>query len=87
MEVYKTVGQVTLNMYIVHPRDHKPTDRRAAIVFLFGGGFTGGSPRQFAQHCEYFASRGMVTMAADEFLASLGCLTGEPTIGAPANHH
>ncbi|TWU09234.1 Acetylxylan esterase precursor [Symmachiella macrocystis] len=65
VEVYKTVGDVALNMYEYFPEGHKPTDRRPAIVFFFGGGWRGGSPKQFEKQCQYLASRGMVAMAAD----------------------
>lgn len=44
IEVYKTVGDVKLNMYIFTPEDHKPSDRRAAAVFFFGGGWRAGRP-------------------------------------------
>jgi acetyl esterase/lipase len=63
--VYKTVGDVKLNIYIFEPQDHKPTDQRAAVLFFFGGGWTGGSPGQFEHHCRYLASRGMVALSAD----------------------
>ena len=65
VEVYKTVGDVKLNMNVYFPEGHRPGDRRAAVVFFFGGGWRGGSPAQFQQHCQYLASRGMVAMAAD----------------------
>ena len=65
VEVYKTIGDVQLNMYIFFPEDRKPDERRPAVVFFFGGGWRGGSPTQFQHHCEYLASRGMVAMAAD----------------------
>ncbi len=64
-EVYKTVGDVKLLMNVFYPKGHKPTDKRPAIVFFFGGGWNGGSPSQFQGHCEHLASRGMVAMAAD----------------------
>lgn len=64
-EVYKTVGDVELKIYIYEPEGHRPTDRRPAIVFFFGGGFRTGSPEQFARHCQYLAFRGMVAMTAD----------------------
>jgi acetyl esterase len=64
-EVYKTVGDVMLNMYFYLPEGHQPTDRRPAIVFFFGGGWTGGTPAQFRPHAEYLASRGMVALLAD----------------------
>lgn len=64
-EIYKTVGEVKLPIYIFAPPDHKPTDRRPAIIFFFGGGWTSGTPRQFEPQCRYLASRGMVAMTAD----------------------
>lgn len=65
VEVYKTIGDVKLNMYIFTPADHKPADKRPAIVFFFGGGWRSGTPAQFYPHCQYLASRGMVAMTAD----------------------
>src|SRR5262249_13533381 len=49
---------------------HKPTDKRPAIVFFFGGGWTNGSPMQFEEHCKYLASRGIVAITADYRVAS-----------------
>ena len=65
VEIYKTAGDVKLNVYIFTPQRHRPSDKRPAVVFFFGGGWRGGSPGQFAKQCEYLASRGMVAMAAD----------------------
>jgi len=69
-ETYKTIGQTNLQLYIFAPADHAATNCRPAIVFFFGGGWTSGSPQQFAQQCRYFASRGMVAMTADYRVAS-----------------
>lgn len=68
--VYKTIGDVKLNIYRYTPPDFKSTDKRPAIVFFFGGGWQAGSPQQFQHHCEYLASRGMVAMTADYRVAS-----------------
>jgi acetyl esterase/lipase len=70
VEVYKTVGDVKLNMYIYYPEGHQPAGKRPAIVFFFGGGWRSGTPSHFARQAEYFASRGMVTMAADYRVSS-----------------
>ncbi|MEW6305937.1 MAG: alpha/beta hydrolase fold domain-containing protein [Verrucomicrobiota bacterium] len=70
VEVYKTVGDTKLNIYIYEPEGHKAGDQRPGIVFFFGGGWSGGSPKQFEQHCKYLASRGMVAMAADYRVAT-----------------
>lgn len=65
VKVYKKVGDVALRMFLFKPKNHSPTESRPALVFFFGGGFTGGSPAQFHQHCRYFASRGMLAVTAD----------------------
>ncbi len=70
VETYKSVGDVKLNLWLYEPAGHKPSDKRPAIVFFFGGGWTGGSPQQFEQHCKHLASRGMVAAAADYRVAS-----------------
>ena len=67
---YKTAGDAKLGLYIFNPGDHKASDSRPAIVFFFGGGWTGGSPSQFEQQCRYLASRGMVAISADYRVAS-----------------
>ena len=63
--VYKKVGDVELKMFVFLPKGHKASDKRPAVVFFFGGGWSGGSPKQFVPHCQYFASRGMVAMTAE----------------------
>jgi len=64
-KIYRQVGEVSLSMRIYQPADWKASDSRAGIVFFFGGGWSGGSPQQFHEHCKYLAGRGMVAMAAD----------------------
>ncbi len=62
---YKTVGEKQLQIHIHYPPGWKRGDRRSAMIFFFGGGWTGGSPDQFLPQAEYFASRGLVTARAD----------------------
>jgi acetyl esterase len=64
-EVYKKIGGADLQLFIFAPEQHKHSDSRPAIVFFFGGSWTSGSPKQFEQQCRYFASRGLVAIAAD----------------------
>ena len=65
IEIYKRVGDVSLNAYIFEPKDHVATDRRPAIVFFFGGGWRSGTPGQFLPHCRHLAERGMVAISVD----------------------
>jgi len=70
VEVYKTVGDLKLNLYIFEPKGHSPAEKRPAIVFFFGGGWQGGTPQQFEQQCRYLASRGMLAVTADYRVSS-----------------
>lgn len=70
-EIYKHASGDDLYLYIFNPQGHDPAkDKRAAIVFFFGGGWNGGSTGQFKQHAAYLASRGMVAILADYRVAS-----------------
>ncbi len=60
---YKTINETTLYMDVYSPKNR--TKPLPAIVFFFGGGWVGGSPRQFYPHCEYCATRGMVAISAE----------------------
>ncbi len=64
-ELYKTIGDVELYLYIFEPAGHKSSEQRPAAVFFFGGGWNGGTPKQFEPHSRYLASRGMVSIVAD----------------------
>lgn len=65
IEIYKRVGDVSLNAYIFEPKGHVASDQRPAIVFFFGGGWRGGTPGQFLPHCQHLAERGMVAISVD----------------------
>lgn len=63
--VFKSTPQGDLKINLYLPSDWKPSDRRPAIVFFFGGGFVSGKPSQFTTTAEYFASRGMVAASSE----------------------
>lgn len=63
--IYKTIGETKLPLHIFNPAQHKAGDKRAAIVFFFGGGWTSGTPTQFVEHCKYLAERGMVAITVE----------------------
>lgn len=63
--VYKKIADRELKLNVFNPPDWKASDQRPAIVFFHGGGWVGGSPKQFLKHCEYLATRGMVAIEAD----------------------
>ena len=62
---YKKTKQTDLEMIVHYPPGWKETDKRPAIVFFFGGGWTNGSVKQFEPQATHLASRGMVAARAD----------------------
>ena len=64
VETYRTVGSTELKVWIFEPAE-KGTKPRPAIVFFFGGGWTGGTPAQFEPQARHLAARGMVAVLAD----------------------
>lgn len=64
---YNVASKKTAHVHF--PDDWKPGDKRPAIVFFFGGGWTKGTPKQFEPQAIYLAKRGMVAVRADYTLA------------------
>jgi acetyl esterase/lipase len=64
-EIYKKTPQGELKLFLYLPADWKAEDRRPAIVFFFGGGWTGGTTNQFSEQAAHLAKRGMVAACAD----------------------
>ncbi len=62
---YKTVGDVSLKLYVFTPHGHSAADCRPAIVFFFGGGWRSGTPTQFYPQCRHLAEQGMVAISAE----------------------
>ena len=59
------MDSVELNFHVFYPNGNIPTKKTPTIVFFFGGGWTGGTPTQFYEQSEYFASRGMIAISAE----------------------
>ena len=68
---YKTVGDVTLNLHVFRPEGWQASDARPAIVFFFGGGWKGGTPKQFYRQSAHYAELGMVAFTAEYRVKSL----------------
>jgi acetyl esterase/lipase len=62
---YKTIPGGKLEMVVHYPPGWKDTDKRPAVVFFFGGGWLGGTMRQFEPQAEHLARRGLVAARAD----------------------
>lgn len=62
---YKTLVNGDLKLHIFEPGKVKKGEKRPAIVYFFGGGWTVGTPLQFYRECAYYASKGMVAVSAE----------------------
>ncbi len=62
---YKSVDGVELKLHAFEPEGLKASDHRPAIVFFFGGGWTGGDAKQFYQQARALSDLGMVAFSAD----------------------
>src|SRR5215212_9780526 len=63
--IYKTIGEVKLAMNIYRPPGWKAGEKRTAILFFFGGGWTRGSVETQEPRAKHFAAQGMVAICAD----------------------
>jgi len=70
---YKYLRGGELKLYVFYPQGIKPSAaelstgalKRTAVVHFFGGGWTGGTPKQFYEQCAFYAAHGMVAITAD----------------------
>ena len=62
---YKKTKGIDLNLWVFNPPKHNLSSPKPAIVFFFGGGWRGGSPKQFEHHSRYLSERGIISIIAD----------------------
>lgn len=62
---YKETPQAELRLHFFNPEGLQKNQKRPAIVFFFGGGWTGGSASHFYPQAEHLSKRGMVAICAD----------------------
>lgn len=63
--VYKHASDVDLALHIFEPEGHQSTEAKTAIVYFFGGGWSGGTPKQFYQQAHEMAQLGVVAISAE----------------------
>lgn len=62
--VYRA-GPPEMRLFVVRPPEWKAGDRRPALVFFFGGGWTTGTPANSLSWAKFAASLGLVGIAPD----------------------
>jgi acetyl esterase len=68
--VYRSLSPVPLRLYVFKPKDWKAGDRRPALVWFFGGGWTVGTPVNSVAWASWAAGSGMVGVAPDYRVAA-----------------
>ncbi len=63
--VYKNIDTVALTMDLYFPPELDINKSYPAMVFFFGGGWKGGTVKQFEPHAIYFSKRGIICVLAD----------------------
>ena len=58
-------GTNAMNLFVYKPKGWKAADRRPALVYFFGGGWTKGTPLKSASWGSWAASQGMVGIVPD----------------------
>ncbi|PZX55524.1 acetyl esterase/lipase [Algoriphagus ratkowskyi] len=62
---YKNTDRETLKLHIFENSKEFKNEKRACIVYFFGGGWKVGTALQFYREAAYFASKGIVAITAD----------------------
>jgi acetyl esterase/lipase len=62
---YKTIDTIDLDLQVVYPKKIKKRANIPAVIFFFGGGWFGGTTKQFMPHCQYLAGLGMIGITAE----------------------
>jgi acetyl esterase/lipase len=63
IKVYKTIGDVTLDVFLYSPSGIKKGEKRPALAFFHGGGWEAGKPEWGQMQCEHFSSLGLVALS------------------------
>ena len=62
---YKYTNNEEMKLHVFEPPGKFNQEKKACIVFFFGGGWKVGTPLQFYREAAYFASKGMVAISVD----------------------
>lgn len=65
MFIYREGQPEPMRLFVFKPKGWSPGDRRPALVFFFGGGWTKGTPERAASYAKWAATLGMVGIAPD----------------------
>ncbi len=63
--IYRDADGVIMRLFVLKPKGWQASDRRAALIFFFGGGWTRGTPANGLAWARNAAELGMIGIAPD----------------------
>jgi dienelactone hydrolase len=70
---YKRSAGQPRELEVYFPKEHDPlTSKGPCVLFFHGGAWGGGDLKQFQKFCQYFASRGLISVTANYQLVPAG---------------
>ena len=62
---YKQIDTIQLNLKLHYPASYQSGHTYPTIVFFFGGGWNGGTTKQFEPHALHYAAKNFITVLVD----------------------
>ena len=62
---YKQIDTVQLNLKLYYPASYQKGESCPTMVFFFGGGWNGGTKKQFEPHALHYAAKNFITVLVD----------------------
>jgi len=62
---YKQIDTVQLNLKVYYPASYQSGQTYPTIMFFFGGGWNGGTTKQFEPHALHYAAKNFITVLVD----------------------
>jgi acetyl esterase/lipase len=82
--IYGLCNGTPLRMFAMKPVQAESASPAPCLIFIHGGGFTGGNAEMLLPYCRYFVRRGFACFSVDYRLMKIGedgaPLDGEPTL-------
>ncbi|MCH2176971.1 MAG: alpha/beta hydrolase [Lentisphaeria bacterium] len=83
--IYKKIGDLELELHVSKPDDWEIGQKRTAIVWVHGGGWTAGAPEAKHPHMRYAAERGAVGFSVQYRLMSSVNYKHNPKLSSAEN--
>jgi acetyl esterase/lipase len=63
--IYKTTDTLNLTLEVIKPEKMHKDSSYPAMIFFFGGGWKGGTTKQFEPHAKHYSEKGIICFLAE----------------------